>query len=134
VLKAQYLVSKSAWVNKGLNIDLGISERSPGEDMRIAIRQPDGAWHFADSRTPFQPSGVNDLENVPSPITPSYASIFSFPSSKPSSRKTDEVKLDSFRRRFDPDMDFEPNPTLPPPPAYHPEARQHHADDYPPHI
>lgn len=96
-----------------------ISERSPGEDMRIAIRQPDGAWHFADSRTPFEPSGVNDLENVPSPISPSYTSMPSVSSLKLSSRKVDEVKIESFRARFDPDLDLEVNPTLPPPPAYH---------------
>jgi hypothetical protein len=31
----------------------GFSEYNPGEDMCIAIRRPDGAWHFTDSHTPF---------------------------------------------------------------------------------
>jgi len=40
---------------------------TPGENMRIAFRQPDGAWLFADSLTPFAPAGVNDIDVLPSP-------------------------------------------------------------------
>jgi hypothetical protein len=50
---------------------------TPGENMRIAFRQPDGAWHFADSLTPFAPAGVNDIDVLPSPSVSSM-SEFSF--------------------------------------------------------
>ncbi|EAU91859.2 hypothetical protein CC1G_04626 [Coprinopsis cinerea okayama7 len=53
-------------------------DHKPGADMRIAYRRPDGAWHFTDSRTPFTPAGVSDLENTPSPspMSSSSASLF----------------------------------------------------------
>ena len=40
---------------------------TPGEDMRIALRRPDGSWHISDSLAPFRPAGVNDLDVHPSP-------------------------------------------------------------------
>jgi len=40
--------------------------RTPGEDMRVAFRRPDGSWHIADSRAPFKPAGVNDIDVLPS--------------------------------------------------------------------
>ena len=49
--------------------------------MRIAIRRPDGAWHFADSRTPFTPVGVNELDVVPHPYPPPQAYYHSIPAS-----------------------------------------------------
>ncbi|TFK26314.1 hypothetical protein FA15DRAFT_299397 [Coprinopsis marcescibilis] len=59
-------------------------DHQPGNDMRIAHRRPDGAWHFADPRTPFRPVGVSDIENTPSPspiaFTPlSTPSMFNSP-------------------------------------------------------
>lgn len=39
----------------------------PGQDMRIAIRRPDGAWDFADPSEPFTPYGVSDV--CPSPTS-----------------------------------------------------------------
>jgi len=94
----------------------------PGEDMRIAVRRPDGAWHFADSQTPFEPSGVKDLDNVPA-LKPSSASIFSTSSDgRIPSKKADEVKMENLRRRHDPYLDFDLSPTVPAPPAYHTEA------------
>jgi len=41
--------------------------RTPGEDMRIAFRRPDGSWHIGDSLVPFNPAGVNDIDVLPSP-------------------------------------------------------------------
>jgi len=38
---------------------------TPGAEMRIATRRPDGAWQFADPEAPFTPSGVSDLESSP---------------------------------------------------------------------
>lgn len=44
--------------------------------MRIAFRRPDGAWHIADSMTPFQPAGVNDIDVLPPPsVTTSECSL-----------------------------------------------------------
>ncbi|KXN82439.1 hypothetical protein AN958_02558 [Leucoagaricus sp. SymC.cos] len=48
---------------------------TPGKDMRIAIRRPDGAWDFTDPNQPFTPNGVTDI--VPSPVssTATFSSI-----------------------------------------------------------
>jgi len=40
---------------------------TPGRDMRIAVRRPDGAWDFADPSEPFTPGGVSDV--CPSPMS-----------------------------------------------------------------
>jgi len=108
------------------DINLNYVDHTPGEDMRIAIRRPDGAWHFTDSRTPFTPSGIHDL--VPSPISPSSPSTLSLSSanSRLPSRKAQEAKKETLRQRYDPDLDFEVHLTIPPPPAYHPEE---HVED-----
>ena len=89
--------------------------------MRIAVRRPDGAWHFTDSRTPFTPSGIKDLDNVPS-LKSSASIISSSSNGRIPSKKADEVKLESFRRRRDPYLEFDLSPTVPPPPAYHPDS------------
>ncbi|KAH9485784.1 hypothetical protein JR316_0002699 [Psilocybe cubensis] len=62
-------------------------KHKPGEDMRIAIRRPDGAWHFTDSRTPFTPAGVTELEVTPSPAS-SSTSLIAFNSRFPPTRST----------------------------------------------
>lgn len=84
-------------------------KHKPGEDMRIAVRRPDGAWHFTDSRTPFTPSGVADLDVLPSPMS-SSASLISFNSRFPSTQP----------------YNFQLSP---PPPIYHPEPCREHFDD-----
>jgi len=40
---------------------------TPGRDMRLAIRRPDGAWDFTDPSQPFTPTGVSDI--CPSPMS-----------------------------------------------------------------
>jgi len=35
---------------------------TPGSNMRIAIRRPDGAWSFSDPRAPFTPSIISDID------------------------------------------------------------------------
>jgi hypothetical protein len=97
--------------------------------MRIAIRRPDGAWHFTDARTPFTPSGIKDLDNVPSLKSSSASIISSSSNGKVRSKKADEVKMESFRRRHDPYLDFDLSPTtVLPPPAYHPDTRPERSD------
>lgn len=78
--------------------------------MRIAYRRPDGAWHFADSSTPFTPTGVSDLENIPTSAVSSK--LFPF-----SSQKEQDAKLDDpFASSYD--------PITPPPPAYQRHAKE----------
>ncbi|KAF8627747.1 hypothetical protein AX17_006114 [Amanita inopinata Kibby_2008] len=48
---------------------------TPGSDMRIAIRRPDGAWEFAHPGSPFNPAGVREIEVPP----PSAGTMSSFP-------------------------------------------------------
>lgn len=92
-------------------------KHNPGEDMRIAIRRPDGAWHFTDSRTPFTPAGVSEIDVAPSPISSrSSVSLLSHSSSRYLSNKAKEARA---ARDLSDDFGFEVNPTVPPPPAYH---------------
>ncbi|KIK05834.1 hypothetical protein K443DRAFT_674880 [Laccaria amethystina LaAM-08-1] len=108
-------------------------QRTPGSDMRIAIRRPDGAWHFADSRTPFTPSGVSDIDVIPSPSSstsflpwssradvpssPSSTSFLPWSSRTNVSKKEMEVKAMATKgyggREFDVNVGL-----VPPPPAY----------------
>jgi len=82
---------------------------TPGADMRIAVRRPDGAWHFSDPRAPFTPSGVSDLDVLPSPA--SYTSTL-----PPSIRSKDQLKSSrDLRDIYDRDYDVD---LQPPPPAY----------------
>jgi hypothetical protein len=65
--------------------------RTPGSDMRIANRRPDGVWEFADSNAPFSPAGISDLNLSPS------SSLSSFSQGKDDSGKKDlhgEFQLD----------------------------------------
>jgi len=103
-------------------------KHNPGEDMRIAIRRPDGAWHFADSRTPFTPAGVADIDILPSPMS-SATSLISFNSRFPSTKAQEAQASRDRYKGYDPHLDFEPNPTVPPPPAYHREHCRNHFDD-----
>ncbi|CAA7260347.1 unnamed protein product [Cyclocybe aegerita] len=99
---------------------------TPGEDMRIAVRRPDGAWHFADSRTPFTPTGVQDIDVLPSPMS-SSVSLLSLLPHQPLSKKAQEAR--SYGKGYDSDIDFEVRRTVPPPPAYHREPCGEHFDD-----
>ncbi|KAF9561874.1 hypothetical protein CPC08DRAFT_707058 [Agrocybe pediades] len=93
-------------------------KHKPGEDMRIAVRRPDGAWHFTDSRTPFTPTGVKEIDVTPSPIS-SCTSLVSFNSRFPPSNTS---HADGFRSN--------PNFTIaPPPPAFPREPCREHFDD-----
>jgi len=103
-------------------------KHNPGEEMRIAIRLPDGAWHFTDSRTPFAPAGVSEIDVAPSPTGSYSASLLSFNSSSyiPSSKAKalrDQPNYD------DADFGFEVSPFTPPPPAYYREPCRQHYDD-----
>jgi hypothetical protein len=86
--------------------------------MRIAFRRPDGAWHFADSLTPFTPAGINEIDVLPSPS----ASGSEYSSNAPPKEK----KLKAEDRQED---DFSFNPATPPPPAYHSESYKHFDGD-----
>lgn len=108
----------------------------PGSDMRIAHRRPDGAWHFADSRTPFTPEGVSDLDNTPSPMSAASSRVFPFSPhynsgangssltlNTPMSTKEQETaafRLAAAQPRNDPldDMWASSRPLPLPPPAY----------------
>jgi len=61
--------------------------RTPGEDMRIAFRKPDGSWHIGDSLSPFKPAGVNDIDVLPSPSVSTSECSFSLPSKEWESKK-----------------------------------------------
>lgn len=103
-------------------------KHKPGEEMRIAIRRPDGAWHFTDSRTPFAPAGVSEIDVAPSPTGSYSASLLSFNSSShlPSSKA---MALRDQPKYNDADFGFEVNPFTPPPPAYYREPCRQHFDD-----
>lgn len=55
-----------ALTNAGITF---IAGHAPGQDMRIAIRRPDGAWDFTDPSEPFTPTGVSEIH--PSPTSSS---------------------------------------------------------------
>ncbi|KAF8805200.1 hypothetical protein BYT27DRAFT_7192928 [Phlegmacium glaucopus] len=101
-------------------------EHTPGTDMRIAFRRPDGAWHFADSRTPFTPSGVKDIDVHP-PASPS-TSFFSFNSKIPSNKEREVKAARDLYKGYGSEFDFETNPFAPPPPAYHRESCNEYFD------
>ncbi|GLB38004.1 hypothetical protein LshimejAT787_0410550 [Lyophyllum shimeji] len=88
-------------------------KHTPGSDMRIAMRGADGAWHFADPRTRFSPSGVSEIDVLPSPL--SSRSTMTLPS--PVRTKEQEAKSPANLRhgydRSEYDVDLNP-----PPPAY----------------
>lgn len=92
---------------------------TPGEDMRIAFRRPDGAWHFADSRTPFTPAGVKDIEVVPSAMS-SSASLFSLNVRTPSNKEREARAARDLSEGYDSELGFAISPTVSPPPAYIP--------------
>jgi len=91
---------------------------TPGQDMRIAIRRPDGAWHFADSRTPFRPSGVSEIDVLPSPISTVGSRGFPPPAARrlPSTKEKEASYLS---------CDDTHNP---PPPAYYREPCRDYLD------
>lgn len=82
--------------------------------MRIAFRQPDGAWHFANSLTPFTPAGINDIS--PSASTSEL-------SCKHSS-KDGKLKAGYGEEEYG----FPIQPTTHPLPAYHRESYHKHFD------
>jgi len=91
-------------------------KHTPGADMRIAVRRPDGAWHFTDPRDPFSPSGVSDIDVLPSPSS----STTMLPPPRRPHRKELEAKawrdnVNQSRLEYNRDYDVELSP---PPPAY----------------
>ncbi|KAJ3574809.1 hypothetical protein NP233_g1513 [Leucocoprinus birnbaumii] len=106
---------------------------TPGKDMRIAIRRPDGAWDFTDPNEPFTPSGVSDLQPSPSPAssrTTFFSSINSSSkrdTSRNSSMAVLEYKAQESRAAQmirlgydarDNDLEIGDGPLPHPPPAY----------------
>jgi len=53
---------------------------TPGEDMRIAFRRPDGAWDISDSLKPFEPAGVNNIDVLTSHYATRNERLFNPPS------------------------------------------------------
>ncbi|KAF8181849.1 hypothetical protein BJ912DRAFT_979345 [Pholiota molesta] len=90
-------------------------KHNPGADMRIAIRRPDGAWHFTDSRTPFTPAGVKEIDVVPSPVSSIASYSFSNPRLLPS-----EIRASRYVH----------HEHAPPPPVYFREPCVEHFDDH----
>ncbi|KAF5374617.1 hypothetical protein D9615_008959 [Tricholomella constricta] len=80
---------------------------TPGSDMRIAVRRADGAWDFADPRAPFTPSGVSEIDVLPSPSSSTGKLL-------PRVR-TKEQESKASRYGYDREYDVEIHP---PPPAY----------------
>jgi len=78
---------------------------TPGENMRIATRRPDGAWDFIEPGGPLTPSGFRDTDSI-MPPSPS-SSVFT-------SRKDSNMKPWQFTNR-----EFEELGSAgAPPPAY----------------
>jgi len=84
-------------------------KHTPGADMRIAMRRPDGAWHFADPRMPFTPTGVSEIDIMPSPSS----STITLPSRVRTKEQEAKTSRD-LRSGYDRDYDV----NLSPPPAY----------------
>lgn len=82
--------------------------------MRIAHRRPDGAWQIADSLTPFEPAGVNDIDGLPPPSASASECSFSIPS------KEWEVKKAGYEEGYGFSINLSP-----PPPAYTPAYSGH---------
>lgn len=87
--------------------------------MRIALRRPDGAWHIADSLTPFKPAGVHDIDVLPSPSASTSECSFSPPSKEWEAKKVG----------YEGGYGFSTNLTLPPP-AYTPAYNGHPDGDH----
>ncbi|KAF9479099.1 hypothetical protein BDN70DRAFT_879166 [Pholiota conissans] len=90
-------------------------KHNPGEDMRIALRRPDGAWHFTDSRTPFTPLGIKEIDVVPSPVSSSVGFFSSHPRLNP-----EELRASRYIHHTH----------TPPPPVYFREPCVEHFDDH----
>ncbi|KAG6915845.1 hypothetical protein DXG01_009604 [Tephrocybe rancida] len=86
-------------------------KHTPGSDMRIAMRRPDGAWQFSDPRVPFAPAGVSDIDVLPSPS--SYSGVL--PPPHVQARDSDSKMLRDLHYAYDRHYDFDIDP---PPPAY----------------
>ncbi|KAF9012733.1 hypothetical protein BDQ17DRAFT_1344528 [Cyathus striatus] len=99
---------------------------TPGSDMRLALRRPDGAWHFSSPRSPFTPTGISEPSPLPSPsISSPYLPLGSpRPSLSVKSNKELEVEREREKKKKEEregyaygyeDIEGFPNP---PPPAY----------------
>jgi len=102
-LAAQITPYGGSGPHRGRNVPRFV--HTPGEDMRIAFRRPDGAWHIGDSLTPFAPAGVNDIDFLPSPSVTTSECSFSMTS------KELEVKKVGYEGGYG----FSSTLTLPPP-------------------
>ncbi|KAF8622945.1 hypothetical protein AX15_006621 [Amanita polypyramis BW_CC] len=90
---------------------------TPGADMRIATRRPDGAWEFSFPGSSFTPSGVREIEPASStssvPSTPSSLEPPKSPAQLMKERESKAARL--IRKGYD-DREFDEE--SPPPPAY----------------
>ena len=83
--------------------------------MRIAFRRPDGAWYFADSRTPFTPAGVTEIDILPSNTTSSTSLSSSCHLKIPSNKQRESNAARDLYKGCDPEFGFLHEPT---PPTY----------------
>lgn len=92
----------------------------PGENMRIAMRRPDGAWDFVDpAAANSSPYGATHLDGMP--VSSSTASFSSYPPPQPSTaaRSKKEEEAARWRRKeFDFEMGTADGELMAPPPAY----------------
>lgn len=80
-------------------------KHTPGLGMRVAVRRPDGAWDFTDPQRPFTPSGLTEIDAVPSPSS----SVKPFLLNGRSKEQEYMFSRDAYERDYD---------LNPPPPAY----------------
>ncbi|TFL03774.1 hypothetical protein BDV98DRAFT_590666 [Pterulicium gracile] len=90
----------------------------PGENMRVAMRRPDGAWDFVDpASTQNSPYGATHLDGMP--VSSSTASFSSYPPPPAAQRSKKEEEAARWRRK---DLDYElgvdSGDLMAPPPAY----------------
>jgi hypothetical protein len=102
---------------------------TPGSDMRIAVRRPDGAWQFSSPRSPFTPTGISEPSPLPSPAISSTYLPLGSPRPSLSVKSNKELEVEAQRQKAKEERDkigygfgyddpaFEGN-LNPPPPAY----------------
>ncbi|KIL62519.1 hypothetical protein M378DRAFT_761688 [Amanita muscaria Koide BX008] len=85
---------------------------SPGNDMRIATRRPDGAWEFSTPGAAFNPTGVDEIEPPASASTSMYSPTPTRSTFKVPMTPTTPTKLSaSFQSPFPPTPE---TPSFPP--------------------
>lgn len=104
--------------------------------MRIALRQPDGVWHFADTRESFTPAGVKDIVPLPtsSELRKSMLSANTAVTKIPSNKEWEAKAARQLYKGYEPEYGFPTGLTIPPP-AYQREScnpSEHTDGDRPP--